>query len=82
MGLDDEELEVGSSALGNVFLPLLQKSNNVKRKILDDPIEIADNFVDLSVSHGLKSANKKEVDSNEFKLIDFFNSKLPSIDSI
>ncbi|CAH1448269.1 unnamed protein product [Lactuca virosa] len=67
LGLDDEELEVGSSAVGNVFLPLLQRCNNAKRKIRDDPVEIADNSIDLSVSRGLKSADKKVVDSDEIQ---------------
>lgn len=61
-------MEVGSSAVGNVFLPLLQRCNNAKRKIRDDPVEIADNSIDLSVSRGLKSADKKVIDSGEFKL--------------
>lgn len=67
LGLDDEEMEVGSSAVGNVFLPLLQRCNNAKRKIRDDPVEIADNSIDLSVSRGLKSADKKVIDSDEIQ---------------
>lgn len=70
LSLDDEELELGSSAVGNVFLPLLQKcnssnnNNNTKRKIRDEPVEVD---VDLGLSRGSKSANKEVVDSGECK---------------
>ncbi|XP_071698691.1 uncharacterized protein [Rutidosis leptorrhynchoides] len=70
LSLDDEELELGSSAVGNVFLPLLQKctnNNNTKRKIRDDPVEVGD---DLGLSRGFKSANKKVVDSVDDDIID------------
>ncbi|XP_076915377.1 uncharacterized protein LOC143574707 [Bidens hawaiensis] len=68
LSLGDEELRVGgcSSDVGNVFLPLLQRcSNDNKRKIGDDPVEIVDDSLDFTVSRGLKSANKKIVDSDE-----------------
>ena len=62
MNLDDEELELGSKGVGNVFLPLLQKcsnsTNNNKRKIGDD----------LGVSRVFESSNKKAVDFGEFIL--------------
>ncbi|KAL4563035.1 hypothetical protein LXL04_027066 [Taraxacum kok-saghyz] len=67
LSLADEELDVGSSAVGNVFLPLLQKCNNAKRKISDDPVEIPDDVIDLGVSRGFKSADKKVVDSDEIQ---------------
>ncbi|KAI3823864.1 hypothetical protein L1987_05309 [Smallanthus sonchifolius] len=60
LSLDDEELELGSSNVGNVFLPLLQRC---KRKSGDDSVEVVDDSVDFGVSRGVKSANKKVVDS-------------------
>ncbi|KAF5763424.1 putative Zinc finger, RanBP2-type, endonuclease/exonuclease/phosphatase [Helianthus annuus] len=54
LSLDDEELQVG---VGNVFLPLLQKCTASKRKSGDDPVD------DFGVSRGIKSANRKVVDS-------------------
>ncbi|KAL8198162.1 hypothetical protein R6Q57_029970 [Mikania cordata] len=53
LSLEDEELELGSSAVGNVFLPLLQKCANTKRK----NAEFAED------SRELKSANRNVVDS-------------------
>ncbi|PWA49291.1 endonuclease/exonuclease/phosphatase family protein [Artemisia annua] len=62
LNLDDEELELGSKGVGNVFLPLLQKcsnsSTNNKRKIGDDSVDIAD----LGASRAFKSSNKKADD--------------------
>ncbi|KAJ0450258.1 putative Zinc finger, RanBP2-type [Helianthus annuus] len=54
LSLDDEELQVG---VGNVFLPLLQKCDGSKRKSGDDPVD------DFGVSRGIKSANRKVVNS-------------------
>ncbi|KAI3495189.1 hypothetical protein L1887_37405 [Cichorium endivia] len=65
LGLQDDELDAGSSAVGNVFLPLLQRCNNPKRKTRDEPAETADDSVDLGVSRGLNSCKKKVVDSDE-----------------
>ncbi|KAK9064172.1 hypothetical protein SSX86_015552 [Deinandra increscens subsp. villosa] len=62
LSLEDEELELGnSSAVGNVFLPLLQRCTNSKRKSEDNSV---DDSVDFGVSRGLKSANRKVVDSD------------------
>ncbi|KVI09377.1 hypothetical protein Ccrd_012248 [Cynara cardunculus var. scolymus] len=65
--LEDEELEMGSSSIvGNVFLPLLQRGSNGKRKIGDEPVEVDDDdddCVDLGVSRGFKSVDRKRVDS-------------------
>lgn len=49
---------MGSSIVGNVFLPLLQRCSNAKRKIEDEPVD-----VDLGVSRGFK--DRKMADSDE-----------------
>ncbi|KAK1422590.1 hypothetical protein QVD17_17875 [Tagetes erecta] len=57
LSLDDEELKLGSSDVGTVFLPLLQRCTDSNTKI-----EV-DNSVDFGVSYGLKSAKQKAVES-------------------
>ncbi|KAI3680521.1 hypothetical protein L6452_35292 [Arctium lappa] len=42
LNLEDDELEMGSSIVGNVFLPLLQRCSNGKRKIDDEPVDVDD----------------------------------------
>ncbi|PWA96381.1 endonuclease/exonuclease/phosphatase family protein [Artemisia annua] len=62
---DDQELELGSKGVWNVFLPLLQKCSNStsnKRKIGDDSVDVDEVVADLGVSRGVKSSNKKAVD--------------------
>ncbi|GKC98116.1 endonuclease/exonuclease/phosphatase family protein, partial [Tanacetum coccineum] len=64
LNLDDQELELGSKGVGNVFLPLLQKCSNStsnKRKIGDDSVDVDDDVIDLGISRGVKSSYKKAV---------------------
>ncbi|KAK1423950.1 hypothetical protein QVD17_19261 [Tagetes erecta] len=49
LSLDDEELKLGSSDVGSVFLPLLQRCTDSKTKIEDDPVVVVDNSVDFGV---------------------------------
>lgn len=72
LSLDDDELKLGSSAVGNVFLPLLQRCTDSKNKIGDQPVEVVHNSVDFGASLGLNSAKQKALDSGKLKKLLFF----------